>query len=218
METATTLTEEEKKAGRLLILEDALKQLEGGIFKAADGYLAMTRLSPTLEAGRYQLQQLLKEGQVLCYGCALGAIFLGYVKRYNKYAVDVFSDGCCDTQDLYRKTLVSYLDRYFDHTELYMIEAAYEGWGDSEIEPLYVSAWAHQYPHKRERLTEILKNCLRNDGIFNPRDGILERTVEMLEDGEYEDEDDYEEICDDCGEDLDDCCCDEDDEDDYEDD
>lgn len=207
------MTEEEKKVGRLLILEDALKQLEGYTFKAADGYLAMTSLSSNLEPGRYQLQELLKERRLLCYGCALGAMFLGYVAEHNNFTVDVLSDGYCDTKTLYRKHVVSHLSKYFNDAQLDMIEAAYEGWSDSAIEPRYVSAWAYQYPKQSDRLEAILKNCLRNDGTFNPRDGISEEVIKMMEE-EMEEEEYEDDLCDVCGEELDDCWCDDDDDDD----
>ena len=156
MESAT-MTEQERTQGRLAILRDALAQVKTGRFAAGYGYLEIT--GELRRDTVYTLQSLVQEEGVQCSGCALGAIFVGYIINFNQVE-------CRSKSDIQlipgHPLLQEKLRQYFGQSELTLIENYYECYvRESDL-------YSKKFPGKHDRLVAILENCLRNNGSFIP--------------------------------------------------
>ena len=103
-----------------------------------------------------------------CQVCALGGLLVAKAVRYN--AVTGYDIACASTKRL--------MD-HFDAGQINQIEAAFEGrsysglngtrqdysWVDSEI---YNESWKNKYPDASKRFRAIMKNIIRNKGLFCP--------------------------------------------------
>lgn len=110
-----------------------------------------------------------------CYVCALGSLFVSAVNKYNNVygtydsvsTFEVFSSiGTGENK--------SPLLRYFSSSQLQLIEFTFEGGmgafyfydNSSTVERAY--AFHEQYPDDKDRLIAIMKNIIKNKGIFKP--------------------------------------------------
>lgn len=119
-----------------------------------------------------------------CQVCALGAVFLTTVDRFNQV-------GCADLLDegdwrggalsLKRRHLTNYLEKYFAPLQLCLIESAFECGSfrtgfNSNHSALKKIAKAEQYGvklHRKglgpdKRLRKIMNNIIKNNGTFKP--------------------------------------------------
>lgn len=177
----SNLTPEERQQGRMAILRDVKENLS--MYNATTGQYVSLEFSKQIMAPE-SLQKLIQNKEVKhCNVCAMGAMFMGYVNKFNNYNVQpgIYLSGIVDTQ--IGETLIE----YFTFNELKEIEAAFEGYptyGD------YVYTYAYQFPDDDKRLEAIIDNCIRNDGVFVPEQDI---TIDL----QYaENDEDY--IRDDC--------------------
>jgi hypothetical protein len=110
-----------------------------------------------------------------CNVCALGSLFVSAVNKYN----NVY--GTFDSVSTYEvfssigtEEKKSPLLRYFSSSQLQLIEFTFEGGmgafyfydNSSTAERAY--AFYEQYPDDKDRLIAIMKNIIKNKGIFKP--------------------------------------------------
>ena len=112
-----------------------------------------------------------KNKKVSCRVCAMGAVFIGYINRFNKVTNDEVNDP--DPGDI-----IELVDDVFSEFQLRLMEMAFEGeWQDtklvedfSEKEQENMERKAEQYyrkyPDPDQRLRAIMLNVVRNNGEF----------------------------------------------------
>ncbi len=127
-----------------------------------------------------------------CRVCALGAVFLTTVDRFNKVGcADIVSTGNRSDpwgvryrhfSSLDRDMLTGYLNKYFTPVQLCMIESAFECdtflEDDVEDNPAavakitkadaYGNALAEEGHSSQSRLRKIMENIIKNKGTFKP--------------------------------------------------
>jgi hypothetical protein len=103
-----------------------------------------------------------------CNVCALGGIFVSTVKRFDKLKCkDEFAMP--DIADF-----LPYLKKFFSEKQLNLIECAYEigeGWAydDGESKSMRnARAFGESFGDSTERMVAIMKNIVKNDGLFVP--------------------------------------------------
>lgn len=142
---------------RILIAKDVLKSLKSNHIRPSPGtYLWSEALrsfqNPSI-VGK-QVCELLKSQP--CEVCAIGALFVGQVERFNKLKF---------TKDLYSDDLRAELIKAFSMPQLLLIEAAFEGWSEGKFDG---AAFATKYPDSTKRMEAIMRNIIRNNGTFKP--------------------------------------------------
>lgn len=166
---------------RIAILKDVLKQLKDEKYKAKTGvYVELPRDLWNLQRReayepasfpKSSAQTCLINSTKSCKVCAKGAIFLSLVRKENKVSL----------VDLMRTSVrESKTNRLFGERNLDKIEAAYEKWVYKDIGSytrqkrstgklqLDIQKFSNKYPDKRDRLVAIVKNAIKNEGIFKP--------------------------------------------------
>lgn len=166
------LTKTEKQAARVEIAKDVLKWLRAGKLNASPGtYCALPFETEAYDAP-LNLQTALQKKVTKtkpCHVCALGALFIGAVDKYNKVEVPVGG--------YLKKTqsgLTSRLKDYFDVRQLRLIESAFEGGNfakDSGTMFEYIAGFNYRgfyftYRDSRARLKAIMENIIANEGTF----------------------------------------------------
>lgn len=170
-----------RKERRIEILKDALARLRYRDFKFSNGYLVGSYLGHIKELfSGTQLQKQTKQLEKNCQVCALGGLFISSVDKFNNLKVDE-----CDIENSYIDDSVFWIDRdvvenkllkYFSQLQLDMIESAFETRYlhlreiTTHQEDLCYKAidFGRRYSTPKERMRAILKNALKNDGIFKP--------------------------------------------------
>lgn len=198
----SNLTPEERQQGRMAILQDVKANLKR--YKAVSG--TYVDINYRREVNDESLQKLLENDEVAnCEVCAMGAMFLGYVNKFNNYNVTGNS-----LRGIFDAEIGNILKDYFGFEELKTMEGAFEGYssyGD------YIYSYQFQFEDENERLEAIIDNCIRNGSYFHPDQDIEISLRYAHDDDDYEEDND---CCDFCG---DDCCGGEcEDEEDYDDD
>lgn len=151
-----TLTKAQK---RVLIAKDVLKWIRAGAIKTRSGvYVHETRpykrLSLTPEES---LQSKVQDLVNNCEFCALGALFIGAVDKFNKIEVPC---GVRRASELSGDAVFSSLEKWFSRKQLDQIESAFEGWGHDTF---FMSVL---HPCTQDRLKAICLNIVRNKGTF----------------------------------------------------
>ncbi len=150
--------EDSKAEKRVVIVKDALKQLEEGKYTAQRGSYFFTDLDMYDFARDYGVkiddsaQPFMDEIQEGCEVCVMGSLLLSHIRLNNKVSIkqlhNVSSDG-----------IIHDLRNSFTKTQLKLMEAAFEGYsGFSEA----------GYNTDKECLIAILKNVIKNKGTFKP--------------------------------------------------
>ena len=99
-----------------------------------------------------------------CHVCAIGALFVGWVKRYDGITVKKFLEygrnNMCGTMSA------------FDRGNLGMIECAFEGHriadGSVMEEDDAAVDFYGRYDNPKDRMVAIMKNIVKNKGTFKP--------------------------------------------------
>ena len=160
---------------RIAIAKDVIAQLD------ADKYIA--------EAGQYccfrdmdvEMSDDIKkkfDEEWICDVCALGGLLVSLTHFNNKYTFqDLDAISCKEITSPFKE-----LAEYFTLSQLFLIEAAFEGWTDFSTgvahsmdykptpEELYLveehaDAWEDNY-YNDDRLRKIMKNIIQNGGEF----------------------------------------------------
>ncbi len=154
-----------KKEMRIAIAEDLLKQLrkrktmavtQGIYCDVVD--LDTLCLDNNLNRGD-SAQPHIDKIQGSCTVCALGGMLLSHIRLFNKVDIGQLTHvGGYDIK--------GYLLDYFSKTQLSLIEGVFERWhgGDKAA----ACAFARKYRGDKQRLIAIMKNIVKNEGIFKP--------------------------------------------------
>lgn len=155
-----------KKAARLAIVNDAIKLLKTEKrFRVMSEYTYCEMDSGEISPS--QVEAVLMKSVRSCTVCALGALFVSSVRKYDRLATPiVYSDvfeGCTSVDST---SLMDHLARYFDLAQRGLIEGAFEGFGEA-------GGYHDRIKSDRTRLLKILLNMRRNGGEFIPTDADL---------------------------------------------
>lgn len=181
METIKDRNEKFKKMTlsekRIAIAKDVIENIESKKFVAKRGTYFVAKTKEGVETNNVQLQELILCGDVeQCTVCGIGAIFASKVCvsndfKVNKKSLDVGYIVLYDTD------MISQLNEIFNEYELRYIEIAFEGILDmsidndvyfSEKETIKAMNFYETYPDQTNRLIAIMKNIIKNDGVFTP--------------------------------------------------
>lgn len=149
------------------IAKDVLAQLRAQKLIAQEG----TYCTIEYEDGREFMEQeeseslksVLATQDLKCRVCALGGMFIGYVRKFNK--VDAYANYHSDE-------IIPKLKKYFSEHDLDLIEFAFEGKDIrftsslSEDEESRAYEFYKKYWSDDERLRAIMLNIIRNKGKF----------------------------------------------------
>lgn len=155
---------------RVMIAKDALAQIERGKIRPESGTYVYLRNGHTIGYDTPLQPALLKDSPITCDCCAKGALFISCVRLSNRYNGNPSGIGSGGINSLVNWPAGNYED----------IEAAFELWhGDAGYDTggystsySWVRKWEEKYPEggheeDRDRLVAILKNIIRNRGLFN---------------------------------------------------
>jgi hypothetical protein len=151
---------------RVAIAKDALQWIRLGALTPTKGTYLRPQLHPTL-ALDYPERAAVQANTLnwgACQCCAKGALFVAKVNRF---------DNCSamDFQGFTGQNLL--MDGIFLRDEFDMIESAFEGWMDDQWR------WFKKYPNAKTRMMAILRNIIRNQGDFKPRELVAPKKRKM---------------------------------------
>lgn len=177
------LTAEEKRRIRLEVARDVVFGLRRKRFSVERGSYVKLIKHPTLEQLQrdVELQEVFRQkGQEIC-ACALGALFVCAVSRFERLKVrkvgyevirPYYSEGQQISGGIEYEMIVKYLRKWFSMEQVELIEYAFE-WGtsghpNSDIKAKRAVAFGKLYPAPSLRLEAIMQNVLDNKGTFKP--------------------------------------------------
>lgn len=152
------MTAAERAEGRKLILNDvkelvSLKKIKP-TFQTYFEVFGVTQRMLSEAPYRSPLQDYIREPEFYCHVCAIGAVFMGYVDKFNKV----------DTRTYYiSDEMKESVENYFTEEELELMEAAFEG---------FAHQYAHQlrrfqtYDNPTDRLLAIMDEMLKHDTLL----------------------------------------------------
>jgi len=180
-----TLTISEK---RVIIAKDALAQLKLGAYKARsdNGYtpdlddidfesvaeactIFTGKEAKDVELKSY-LDKIVNKNKP-CQVCAKGSLFISSVRRFNNFSLQDASRANCRISN----TANTVTQKLFGRANADLIERCFEGWGRSmnnnitQEESGSIESWKIKYPEDDQRLEAILKNIIKNNGTFKPK-------------------------------------------------
>lgn len=156
-----TLSPSERAAGRKAILQDVEKLLtagkirptRGSYFEVHDETFTQLRRATNLNPGS-SLRDFITEPFFKCEVCAIGAVFMAYVDKFNKVKVDTYY--CSDT-------MLHAVSDYFTEFEMMTLEAAFEGFSHPHQDQL---ERFQEYADPADRLLEIVGEMLKHDTLL----------------------------------------------------
>ena len=119
------------------------------------------------------LQEILKNKAKKCSVCAIGSLFISYVRNYNEINTRDIRNSSDQFNIIYNK-----LKQFFNIRQLQLIEFTYEGgegrWDSYQLEEEYdfsteeikIAFQFHRKYTDKDRLLAIMRNIVRNKGIF----------------------------------------------------
>ncbi len=156
--TKERLTNDKKKA--VVIAEDVLKWLEAGRLQAETMIYCTT---PEIPAGSVQTGLAVVTKAKPCQVCALGALFIASVDKFNK--LDISSPQRHFSESLIREHLAF----AFSASQLQQIEWAFERWVErNQPELNEAGMFAKDEEDNTKRLEKICQNIIDNKGVFIP--------------------------------------------------
>lgn len=180
MKTIKKLTKPER---RIAILKDALAQVKRGYYISTCGSVwdldgILDKKEEKLYKGK-DLQKVLTLEflkQNNCEVCQRGALLLSTIRKENSFKVEYIEDlsdvdnGSFDPESKGDKRLL----KLFSAEQIAMMESAFEGcFFNNEIHTnchklSKAIEFGELYKEARERQIAILKNAIKNNGIFKP--------------------------------------------------
>ena len=153
---------------RVIVAKDALLQLQlekyqpkCGVYIDDDLKREIQYLPSQGKANREDSVQPYLNNLNNCQVCAKGAIFLSSVRAFNDVTVGNFYEGAMNK---------AY--SIFGENNLDRIECAFEQWklknSSNNNKNTKLNKFIDKYPHTNKRLEAILKNIIKNKGIFKP--------------------------------------------------
>lgn len=165
-----------KSQKRVMIAQDVLAQLKAKRYIPESGVW----VEPRYKSGKMgneeeSVQKLFAEKNITkCNVCALGAMFMSCTNMNNNTTVDDLDDECTGMlgdliSDNYK--LSNGLNRIFTYQQLALIETYFEN-GDGyfqhqDIDYDHLDKFSVTY-NEDERLEQIMKNIIENQGTFKP--------------------------------------------------
>lgn len=170
---------------RIEILKDVLKQLKLNRYNATQGsYVGLPRELYILKSENPEAsaQKVLLSTIKPCKVCAKGGIFLSTIRKENK--VQICDLGWEENDDTHEAT--NRVKNLFGKRNLDKIEAAFEKWtyvnssneyykeerglfaDQTQVKDEKLSKFVKRYPNKTKRLEAIIRNAIKNNGIFKP--------------------------------------------------
>lgn len=177
-------TKKTKKQRRIEILKDALLQIKAKKYKITNG--TYVELSPTLQKIERYASSAFSEGindvgakecllkdKKPCKVCAKGAVFLSTIRKENKVMMSQIYNS-----EVREETS----NKLFGEANLNRMESAFEKWYykdfgigyssysnvNTNSKDVAVFNFVKKHPKKDDRLIAILKNAIKNDGVFKP--------------------------------------------------
>jgi hypothetical protein len=140
-----------KKKQRIAVAQDALKQLKLGIYVPKAGTYCMAPDLEKLSIFSYlDLQaQMLSAKPPQCHVCGIGSLFVSMARLGDKVS--------------YFDSALEKLPLIFSDNQIDLIEGAFEGWGYRHAG---IRGFYNRYPDPTKRMNAILRNIIRNEGIF----------------------------------------------------
>lgn len=156
-----------KKEQRIKIWKDIIKDLDSQKLVADTGtYLRVSESLYNADA-KEQLCDVLESTS--CVVCGIGATFVAAVKLWDKFEVGRFR-GIFNNDNIMR----SYLRKWFDAEQLYLVETAFEGrviHGRVKVaDEKACKQFVYKYNDRNGRLKAICLNAIANGGIFKPQE------------------------------------------------
>lgn len=178
MKTKTPFSKLSKAEKRIVILKDALKHLKADRIRADIGHVLKIQ-GDICDFKGEELQAVLKK-QKTCTVCVRGGMLFSMVWRLDKFKLGVNTSTLRGTAGEGSQD-DKYLRKIFTINQLMMMERAFEGQYHDRREFTYVTGMPYlpndvadkckrfcygRSPH--ERFEAILKNAIKNKGIFKP--------------------------------------------------
>jgi hypothetical protein len=149
---------------RIAIVKDALKWIKAGALIPKAQYEVVAEISPHNE----QIGKPLRDVNLgKCQVCMMGALFLGQAVRDINCTIEALLWGQCRDK----------LRSYFSQEQLDLIEVYFEGrvynWNTTTLhkgfdEDEKAHQFLQQHPNDSKRMKLILRNIVKNNGIFVP--------------------------------------------------
>jgi hypothetical protein len=172
MKSKTPFSKLSKQEKRIVILKDALSHLKAGRMRAHKGSIIK------IDDGNFgtgiqkfcgiELQQVIKSNP--CRVCQRGAILFSMVWRMDNYIIDETDMGVRVSES--EATPNKFVEQLFMQKQLAMMEAAFEGdYGYGLTEDVLHKCFRfydNHYGAPEDRMEAILKNAIKNKGIFKP--------------------------------------------------
>lgn len=157
---------------RVVIAKDVLAATRAKKFIPTNGtYCAIGKIDVKVGKGLRPALKKMKD----CRVCALGAMFIAKVARFNDFTVSAndISGLPWDSEDFEtsRDAITDTLGRYFDSEQMTLIENAFESCGyyaDDDGSRSRALKFCCQLKTAKERLTCIMRNIIINKGTFVP--------------------------------------------------
>lgn len=147
------LTDAQRMKLRVLLARDVLKLMEAKKIKAKSGvYVDLGTRYSRLSRRTVDIQDVIEKAKQPCKVCLLGAAMLAFAHRHDEVTAG--------SRLISREECVDPLERLFSPVELAQLEAAFEGWGPSDL--------LDGEENDDRRLTGIMKNVIANKGVFVP--------------------------------------------------
>lgn len=168
---------------RVAIAKDVIEQLKIGVIGARKGvYLNLeipysSPISNLLQIGNKQLNKSMINGDVKCEVCAKGALLACHILKTNHITVSQAAKMDYEGDpDIYIRNRLA---KIFSQNQLDLIEAAFETWVVAD-ENRYLQSpygaptgiakkaveFGKNYENTTERLIAIMKNIIKNKGVF----------------------------------------------------
>lgn len=184
--TTTKLKLSQKKEWRIAIAKDVLKQLQLKKLEVGKGGYLFGNVGSCPTSG--SVKEHLKEVKSSCKCCAAGSMLLSFVKFHNKLDLSEIIDNNYYSYpttifNINRENVVSSarLGKFFSQYQLDLIETAFEGYqfGEEHLTEkdetaaeifhyIYKKSKDSDYDDYRNLLMAIMKNVIKNEGIFCP--------------------------------------------------
>ena len=170
-----------KAQKRVLIAQDVLAQIKVKRYVPESGVCVRAHFSVNAENVFHESVQKLFAEKVIttCNVCALGGMFMSCTNLNNNTTVEQLeSENLTESVD-YGIKLSNGLNQIFSKKQLILVETYFEngnGWfgenghtGSTAGEDQdHVEAFYDKYPDDDDRLKDIMKNIIANDGTFVP--------------------------------------------------
>lgn len=169
-----------KPQKRVLIAQDVLAQIKAKRYVAESGaWAAPTYAEPGMALDSGESVQKLFANQSIrqCNVCALGGLFMSCTNLNNNTTVEELcrADENLGDELEYGEKLSNGLDKIFSPKQLELIENYFEDadgyYGSYATDAMadHINLFNEKYPNPQDRLKEIMKNIVENNGTFVPK-------------------------------------------------